>query len=96
MIDHRNSPGLSTPVRQKDGTLSPVVGKGQIYESATVSCSHCQVVVVLNPLRTRPRHYCAKCDAYICDGCAVVGECRPFEAVIDQHVEATIKRLQEV
>lgn len=40
-----------------------------VFESATITCTHCNVVVVLNPNRTRERSYCASCDAYLCDGC---------------------------
>jgi hypothetical protein len=56
---------------------------GATWESATVTCSHCHCVVILNPDRTRERHYCAKCDKYICDGCAVLQECRPLNAIFD-------------
>ena len=40
-----------------------------VYESATATCSHCNAQVILRPDRTRAREYCAKCDAYLCDGC---------------------------
>lgn len=42
---------------------------GQKKESATKTCSHCHHVLVLNPQRTRPRHYCSSCDHFICDAC---------------------------
>lgn len=59
-----------------------------LFESASITCSHCHRVVVLNPDRTRPREYCSKCDHYICDGCGAIrkqtGECSPLNAVFDQ------------
>ena len=42
-------------------------GGGRLFESATVTCAHCQVTFLRNPLRARPRGYCRNCDAYICD-----------------------------
>ena len=68
LIDHSASPGTRG------------VPEGKCFESPTVTCSHCQTIVVLNALRTRSRGYCSKCDAYICDGCTALGECRPFMA----------------
>lgn len=61
----------------------PEIPAGATFESATITCSHCHAIVVLNPDRSRPRHYCAKCDHYVCDGCAVLGECRPLNQVFD-------------
>jgi hypothetical protein len=57
-IDHRNSPGVSAEFVRASGLSAPVVRAGQVFESATVTCAHCNVVVVLNPDRTRPRGYC--------------------------------------
>jgi hypothetical protein len=75
VIDHRESPGI-TPEQARG--FGPAVGKGQLLETPTVQCVHCQRVVILNPLRTRPRHYCQKCDDYQCDTCALL-PCKPFE-----------------
>jgi len=71
IIDHRASPG---------NTLAP---EGQVYETPTVTCSHCGAVVVLSPTRKRPRHYCVKCDHYVCDKPACGLECRPWMRVIE-------------
>lgn len=81
LIDHRDSPGVPLDLLLSIG-LPPECGKG-VYESPTVTCCHCNAVVILNPMRTRPRGYCAKCDAYVCDnhGCNV--ECRPFAKLLD-------------
>ena len=99
-IDHSASPGMTEPVVQHGGELSPVVGKGQTYESATITCAHCQVVVVLNPLRNRPRNYCGKCDAYICDNllgiCPREADCIPFEKIVENILEQHVKRITEL
>ena len=84
IIDHRDSPGVTPEQVQGRG---PVVGKGQLLETATQTCVHCQRIVVLNPLRTRPRHYCQKCDDFQCDLCANL-PCKPFAKVIDEILEA--------
>lgn len=59
-VDHRASPGTR------------IVPEGTVFESATKRCAHCAAVVVVNPLRTRARGYCPKCDDYVCDGCTGV------------------------
>jgi hypothetical protein len=89
-IDHRDSPGvdpaLAAEVERRTGRVAPAPGKGVVFESATVTCTHCSAVVVLNPGRTRPRHYCPSCDGYVCDGCdaaRVVHGCRPLEKTLD-------------
>jgi hypothetical protein len=69
---------------------------GVLLESATITCSHCQCVVVLNPDRSRSRGYCPKCDHYVCDGCEAVrgasGECRPFERIIAETQERGLRQ----
>lgn len=64
LIDHRaGEPGPSM--------FGPKTRKG-LYESATVTCSHCHSVVVLRPNRSRERGWCFRCDRYICDGCGLL------------------------
>lgn len=83
LIDNRESPGVGQDfVDACDLGAITVPGKS-LFESATVTCCHCNAVVVLNPQRTRPRGYCARCDAYVCDNPACGLECRPFAKVID-------------
>ena len=86
-IDHRESPGLSpADVAHVPGGV-PVPG-GSHFERDVKMCSHCQRGIVLEPLRTRNRGYCAKCDHYICDHCETIrvktGACVPFRAVLDR------------
>lgn len=85
-IDHRESPGVT--VDQIAPRLdAPIVGQGINFESATLRCSQCHRIVVLNPLRTRERNYCPKCHEYHCDGCTATnpyGHCLPLTAVFDR------------
>lgn len=70
MIDHRASPGLPEDIARATGLDPALAGEGKLLEHATLTCSHCKAAVIKNPLRTRERAYCAKCDHYICDFCA--------------------------
>ena len=47
---------------------------GEKLEMATLTCSHCNTIVVLNKERSRSRSYCRSCNAYICDspGCNAI------------------------
>ena len=56
---------------------------GTLEEYATLTCAHCGVIVVLNTARTRPRGYCAKCHAYICDDKACSTYCAPVDLCLD-------------
>lgn len=87
LIDHSASPGLSPEDLLKAG-LNPglAVGEGQMLETATLTCAHCNGTVVKNPKRSRPRGHCSKCDSFVCDGCAALGECFPFSAVAENIV----------
>jgi hypothetical protein len=88
MIDHRASPGLPEDFYRPLGIDAPAIGGGRLFETATITCSHCNGVVVLNPLRTRERAYCSKCDHYICDSCKAASclplySHAPFEKIVD-------------
>lgn len=98
MLDHRNSPGLPEDIAHATQPDLPVsFGRG-LFECPTVTCSHCEAMVVLNPLRNRERAYCAKCDSYICDHCAARrqagAECKPFKQLVDEVQEAAFLELQ--
>lgn len=68
------------------------------FEAPTFGCSHCQAVVVMNPLRNRERAYCTGCDRYLCDNCgaarAKTGICLPYIKFIDQLQERDTLALQ--
>lgn len=68
-IDHRASPGLPRDFAIRNGLPPDQVCEGGVLEAPTETCTHCGTVVILNPRRTRERHYCQKCDNYICDLC---------------------------
>lgn len=93
LIDNRNSPGTTsdilTPGSSPDDV--PIVGSGATYESATATCSHCHRIVIFNPQRSRPRNYCAKCDHYICDSAGCLVDCTPFNKLLDDLQERTLK-----
>ncbi len=71
MIDHRASPGFTEEEALKLGYGPLAAGEGQLFEAKTNHCSHCGTVVIMNPLRTRERSYCQKCNKYICDNCGI-------------------------
>ena len=79
LIENRFAP----KVPSFDGR-SPEIPADATFESATVTCSHCHAVVILNPARTRPRNWCPKCDRYVCDNPLCNQECRPLNAVLDR------------
>ena len=83
LIDNRFSPGVSADFVQASGKNVPSVPEGALYESATVTCSHCHRIVILNPQRTRPRNYCAHCDHYICDTAGCLAGCLPMTRRLD-------------
>ena len=90
MVDHRNSPGVPAEMIQAAAKAGKQVAGGeadQVTEIATMTCSHCSAIVIPNPLRTREREWCSKCDHYICDGCAAImaasGECLPMKKRFD-------------
>lgn len=58
--------------RANGGAPVPGMGNVRFLEAPTITCAHCAGVWMVNPLRTRPRNYCRKCDRYTCDACAVV------------------------
>lgn len=58
-------------------------GMPALIEYATLTCAHCGTVVILNPSRTRPREWCMRCDAYVCDKRVCVTECHPMKQSLD-------------
>lgn len=94
MINHRDSPGIDDEVAVQAG-LPPGAGRG-MFESAVISCSHCQAMVIVNPLRTRERHYCPGCDHYVCDICHDIrvntGICKTFQERAEEMVESEIRK----
>lgn len=98
LMDHSASPGIPDAVLVAQG-LPPGVGQER-FESATFTCSHCEVIVVLNPDRSRSRGFCRKCEHYVCDPCeakrVLTGECYPFKAMAQDFLERADKYGSEV
>ena len=88
LIDNRASDGVDDKTVINAG-LPIGAGRG-LFEAPTYTCSHCDAVVVMNPLRNRERAYCSNCDSYICDNCGVIKaktlECRPMARIIDEEL----------
>src|SRR5215471_638169 len=83
IIDHRAGPGVPGEMARFVGLPEKELRGGQVFESATITCSHCCAVVILNPDRQRPRGYCRKCDHYVCDKPECALECTPWGAIRD-------------
>ena len=97
LIDNSASPGITPEVARSfvGKPWVPTPGEGEVYESATITCSQCQRVVILNPNRTRPRHYCQKCDHYVCDSAGCVVECTPMLKTLDVAMAAQFKEMNK-
>ena len=100
LIDNRYTPGVEDDlIRSAPGPeLPPGAGKG-LFEAATLTCSHCQAMVILEPRRTRPRAYCTGCDHYICDRCGLVrslngGQCKTFKQLVEEVQESAALQAQ--
>lgn len=100
LIDSSASPGLTEEFIRATWPGRRVVAapEGKVYESGTITCHHCQAIVILNPARTRPRNYCPGCDHYICDNCEAIRaqtlECAPFRKKLDEAQEAAARAEQ--
>ena len=101
LVDNRDGPGLSeadVAAWRAAGKHVLAVPEGKKHEAGTITCHHCQAVVILNPARTRSRNYCPGCDHYICDTCeqrrAQTLECVPFKQVLDELQEQNARREQ--
>ena len=56
---------------------------GTYQEMATLTCAHCNCIVVLNPERKRSRAFCQKCYAYVCDDKVCATVCSPIEKCVE-------------
>lgn len=75
--------------RPVEAALPP--GTVRHFEADTYTCSHCERVVIVNPLRLRPRYKCKGCSHHVCDECAskvAAGEkCRTYAQFIEEQRE---------
>src|SRR5882724_5133890 len=91
LIDHRASPGMPEAMIRACGLDIKGTGAGAAFESPVVACAHCNTAIILNPLRTRARGYCRKCDAYVCDNPVCNAECRPHRKLLDELQEEAFR-----
>lgn len=78
-----------------DGPDQPFA-KG-MEEMHTLTCCHCNRVVILNPHRVRERHWCFKCDHYVCDAQYCIESCNPFQQTIElglSHPDALVSAVR--
>jgi hypothetical protein len=76
---------MTRPKRYDAGILEHGnIGSDVVETLPTLTCAHCNRVVVLHPLRERERSWCSKCDAYICDSAGCNAECFPTAQALDQ------------
>jgi hypothetical protein len=59
------------------------VSGGKLEQFHTLTCSHCNGIVILNSARQRERAFCWLCNAYICDNCKVTGACTPVAQALE-------------
>lgn len=85
LIDNTFGPGISEEECRRlwPGKIVPTAPEGKKFEAPTITCIHCQQTYFVNPLRTRDRGFCFKCNAYRCDKpeCLV---CDPFARKLDR------------
>lgn len=95
LIDHRVSEGVPEAVMVAQGLPKDAGKKESVWESATVTCNHCETQVILNPDRSRERGFCMHCTHYLCDECEAkrfLGlPCYPFKAKVADYLEAVDK-----
>lgn len=92
-IDHRFSPGLPEGFMREFGY--PDVTEGKQVQMKTLTCCHCGTVHILNPLRTRDRNHCKKCDKYVCDNPECNLNCTPFAKKMDD-LEARLHKAEAI
>ena len=56
---------------------------GELKQYDTLTCAHCNAIVVLNPNRIRLRAWCYSCNAYVCDDKACARDCYSILRCID-------------
>lgn len=59
-------------------------GPGGTAEADTITCHHCQQIVIVKPKAEEQTGFCRMCMKHICLSCARDGKCTPFEKKLDQ------------
>lgn len=102
LVDHRASPGLPEDVAVASGYDPKLCQEGKMFEAASLTCSHCKVSVIKNPLRTRERANCPKCGYhYICDICDFKTtqpdySHLPYDKIVDLTMDGKLGTLMEL
>jgi hypothetical protein len=91
LLDHRASPGFTEEQARTLNLPYEQTKEGAMFEAASLTCAHCKCAVIKNPLRTRERAHCFKCNHYICDLCEAKTRepdyiHKPFEAQIQEKI----------
>ena len=101
LIDNSSGPGISLDDLAKLPRRGPLlaVPEGKKFESDTITCSHCHVQLLRNPLRKRERGSCGgACRGYLCDWCGAeygrTRECKHLKSILDQLQEQAFLREQ--
>jgi hypothetical protein len=96
LIDNRVNEGV--PEKLVAYTGMPLQSAHGMFEAKTITCKHCNAIVVMNPDRTRERTICKGCNSYICDGCGAVlaqtGVCRTVDQILDEMQEEIVLQQQ--
>lgn len=83
-------------VNQRNVEVPLPPGTQRHFEADTYTCTHCQGVVVMNPLRKRERYKCNGCNHHICDNCAAArfqgAPCKTFAQVVDEVLETATRQ----
>jgi hypothetical protein len=100
LIDNSSGPGISEADLAKLPRKGPMlaVPEGKKFEANTLTCAHCHVQLLRNPLRTRERGSCGLCHSYLCDWCGAeygrTRECKHLKSRLDQMQEQAFLREQ--
>ena len=82
-------------VDQRNVGAALPLGMQRHFEADTYTCSHCQVVVIMNPARVRERYKCNGCSHHICDNCAAeiaTGKpCHTMQQTVDELLEQALR-----
>lgn len=85
---------LEVDQRNVEAPLPP--GVQRYLECDTYTCSHCQRIVAMLPMRTRERYKCNGCSHHICDDCAaerVQGvACKTFQQKVAEVLERATRQ----
>ena len=91
MIDNR----FNAAIPKHPDPRFDAIGANQTYECATITCAHCNTIVILRPDRSRSRGYCRKCDAYVCDNPACSVDCFNYNKLLDTLQERDFLLIQK-